>query len=360
MASFYNRLSYSLGNEDYRTEHLALQVSPEDRLLCITASGDRSLHLLLKECKEVVSVDANPSQTHLLNLKCAALKSLNYEDYLAFLGATESTERSPLYQQVIPHLSEEAQSFWHNNRTMIDKGVLYQGAIEKWCKVLARIISLLRGKRVEGLFQCETLEEQRIFNQETWNTYLWKKAFDFVLQPFFCRLFIKDPGLYAYLSPEIKAGTYIHKRLDHALNRTLAKKNLLISLVLRGKLDKAAFPPYLTRPGMELIKSRLDRLTLKTDNVLSFLEAEKDNSFDAYSLSDVSSYLSQTDFERLLRAILRTARPGARFCLRQFLSDHKFPDDLLVHFKRDTDLEKQLEEEDRCFVYRFITGTIIK
>jgi S-adenosylmethionine-diacylglycerol 3-amino-3-carboxypropyl transferase len=60
MANFYSRLSYSFGNEDWLTEHKALQIQPTDSVLCVTASGDRPLNLLTKELKALVAVDANP------------------------------------------------------------------------------------------------------------------------------------------------------------------------------------------------------------------------------------------------------------------------------------------------------------
>ncbi|HKZ00179.1 MAG TPA: DUF3419 family protein, partial [Rhabdochlamydiaceae bacterium] len=68
MANFYSRLSYSFGNEDWITELEALRIKPGDRVVCITASGDRPLHLLLADLGELVSVDANPFQNHLFEL----------------------------------------------------------------------------------------------------------------------------------------------------------------------------------------------------------------------------------------------------------------------------------------------------
>ena len=65
-------------------------------------------------------------------------------------------------------------------------------------------------------------------------------------------------------------------------------------------------------------------------------------------------------FHRLLRAVHRTAKPGARFSMRQFMSDHPIPEDLLNVFSRNTDLENSLEAEESCFVYRFMAGTVSK
>ncbi len=66
MANFFERLSYSFGNEDWLTEQRALQISPNDSVICITASGDRPLNLLTSDCKEILAIDANPIQNHLL------------------------------------------------------------------------------------------------------------------------------------------------------------------------------------------------------------------------------------------------------------------------------------------------------
>ena len=49
MTFFFSRLSYSFGNEDWRTEKRALGIRPHDQVLCITASGDRPLNLLARD-----------------------------------------------------------------------------------------------------------------------------------------------------------------------------------------------------------------------------------------------------------------------------------------------------------------------
>jgi len=60
----------------------------------------------------------------------------------------------------------------------------------------------------------------------------------------------------------------------------------------------------------------------------------------------------------LLAGLVRAAAPGARFCIREFLTAHRFPErpDLL----REPDLEEELRREDRAFAYRFIVGTVVK
>src|SRR5262245_40473083 len=102
MSNFFKRLSYSFGNEDWITEKEALKIQPQNRVLCITASGDRPLHLLLNECQEIVSLDANSTQNYLLDLKMQAIQHLDFEEYLAFLGVTPCSSRKETYKKLAP------------------------------------------------------------------------------------------------------------------------------------------------------------------------------------------------------------------------------------------------------------------
>lgn len=360
MSAFFSRLSYSFGNEDWRTEHEALKIQPQDRVVCITGSGDRPLHLLLSECKQVVSVDANPYQTHLLRLKAAAMQAFSIEEYQAFLGLADHPDRLSLFASLIPYLSLETMEFWKMRSRMIQKGIIYQGTTEKLCRILAKMMHLLRGKKIEKLFTFNDLEDQKKFVEEKWNTRTWKTAVNIALHPWLTRLFFKDPGLYAYLGDQIQPGEYILNRMNKCLNQHLAKHSLLISLPLRGFVADDALPPYLIKEGVEQIKPHLSFLQPKTENIIAYLESVPEASIDVFSLSDVASYVPADQFNRLQKAVFRAAAPKARFCMRQFMSNHLLLPELSEFFERDEELEHRLEQEDRCFVYRFMVGQIQK
>lgn len=360
MQRFFSRLSYSFGNEDWTTERRALQLKPQDRVVCITASGDRPLNLLLDDLHELVSVDANPSQNHLLHLKMAALSTFDYGVYLAFLGARPHTNRLSLLPLLLPEMPAQSAHFWSAHSAMIAKGVLYQGKVERFCALIAPLIAVLRGKKLDRLFAFNELEEQRRFVREEWDTAFWRGVLDVCLHPWITRLFVQDPGLYSHLGQGIKPSTYIQSRMTASLSRTLAKENLLISLALRGHVSAEAFSPYLKEKESATIKQRLSKILPVHADIHTFLEGAPVDHFDAFSLSDVASFISKEQFHKLLKEIIRTAKSGARFCIRQFLSDYHIPRELTPYFHRDTTLERGLEEEDSCFVYRYMTGNICK
>jgi S-adenosylmethionine-diacylglycerol 3-amino-3-carboxypropyl transferase len=359
MGNFFSRLSFSFGNEDWRTEAQALKVAPDSRVLCITASGDRSLNLLLDPCNTLVSLDANPVQNHLLTLKKVAMEHLSTSEYLAFLGATPSSTRLKILQLLIHEMDPAAANFWNAHKKMVEQGVLYQGKVERYVK-WAKVPFFFRRKEIRALFECDTLEAQRKLLRHHWSHGYWKTLFKWGLKPYISRLALQDPGLYDYVEKNVDPGVYMYERMIRCFDHCLARESALASLILLQTVGKEAFPPYLTPEGIRDIKPNLNRITTITQDAISYLEEVPDSSFDRFSLSDISSYLDRPNFERLLRAIYRAARPGARFCLRQLMTRYSIPADLSPHFVRDIELEEQLEAEDRAFVYQFTVGTILK
>jgi len=360
MANFFSRLSYSFGNEDWLTEQKALQIQPSDCVLCVTASGDRPLNLLTQELKEIVAVDANPLQNALFDLKRAALSKLTFPNYQAFLGVKPTQDRLQTYAQICQDLDPMTRAFWEILPKKIERGVLYEGAVEKLLRTASFFIRTFRGKKIEYLFSMNNIKEQRRYIEKNWNTYLWKKVFHILLHPFVTRNFIKDPGLYEYVDPSIHVGNQLYESIYQYLQKNLAKESVLLSLILTGKVDPGHFPPYLTEEGVEKIKKQIDKASFHTDDLVSYVAKAKKNSFDCFSVSDVASYMCKEQFDVMIEGIYRCAKPGARFCIRQFLSNHQIPHYLAAHFQRNDLLEKELQGEDRCFVYSFITGIIKK
>lgn len=360
MKDFYNRLSYSFGNEDWTTEQDALKLKPNDRVFCITASGDRPLHLLLTGCKEIVSIDANPVQDYLLQLKSAAMDRLTPEEFQAFIGTKPCCNRKEISRKLVNHISKEAGHYWKSQENMIEKGVLFSGHTEKWIKRVNWTLRMLRGKEINTLFSIKDLKEQKEFLKDKWNHKLWRAAMKLALNRFSSTVFFNDPGLYAYLDANMHPGVYIYEQMMCRLEHELARDNPFISFYLWGQVAPEAYPPYLQTDGIEKIKPHLSKIESHVGNAITYLEAAPHNSFDAFSLSDIASYMDQASFLRILKAMYLAAKPGARFCLRQFMSRYKIPEGLSPYFKRDHKLESDLSHRDKGFIYDFMAGTVLK
>lgn len=357
---FYNSLNYSFGNEDWNVEKDALQVEDGDKVLCVTASGDRPLHLLLTSCQKVISIDVNPSQTALLELKMATYNRFDYEKSLAFLGCNETSSRLNLYNEVKSDLSKSCRIYWDKNQTKIKKGVIYQGRTEKLCRISAKLMNLIRKEKNKKLFSFEEIEKQCVYIDNIWDSKGFRKFFEIFIHPFILKFLSNDPGITAYTDYTDTPGKYLYQKMLAYLHSHLGSKSALLQLIFTGDVKRESYPPYLTFDGYEIIRKRLDLLEFHTTNIVDYLHKKESNFFNVFSMSDIASYMPQSAFENLLQGMRNAAAPNARFCLRELFSKRCIPNELKYIFQRNMPLEQMLEREDSNFVYRFITGKIAK
>jgi S-adenosylmethionine-diacylglycerol 3-amino-3-carboxypropyl transferase len=357
---FYNRLNYSLGNEDWSVESQALKVNVGDYVICVTASGDRSLHLLMTDCAQVTSIDMNPIQSYLLELKMAAIALLDYEKYLAFLGCTSCDHRLDIFQGLKSHLSPEGRLYWNNHTKKLISGVVYQGMVERLTNIVAICFNFIKKKDIQTLLSFSDIQEQRLFVHRHWNSRWLKKTFKILLNPKLMKLILNDPGIISHVDPTIQPGEYIYERMIQYLNTNLARKSALIQLLFTGKVMPEAYFPYLTFEGHSKIAKNLNRLKFYTGNITETLKQSPENKIDCFSLSDIASYMPQPAFENLLTAMITAAKPNARFCLRKLMSEHYIPERFKSYLQQDSALEQKLEREESNFVYRFMVGEIYK
>lgn len=356
--SFFNALNYTSVNEDWRTERKALQIRHHDRILCVAGSGDRPLNLLVDAPASVVALDRNDAQLKLLRLKIAAMRTLPYEDYVGFLGLNDHRSRAETWTRVAHGLEESARAFWSEKLPALKKGILYQGRWERYYRRISRLVSSLRGRDIETLFELHDLETQRAFVQTRWDKKWWRTLFDIMCSPTFSRLFFRDPAFYRHVPRSLAVGAYLYQGLLDILRTYLARDNFMLALLFRGRLLASDLPPYLSRDSVDGIRERCDRISPLQSDLLEFLESCTPKSFTRFSLSDTPSFFDQRGFERLLDGVVRAATPGARICVRQFLTDHTIPERLRDTIHREPRLEEELRKSDRAFAYRFIVGEV--
>lgn len=355
---FMTTLNYASCNEDWRSEWDALTITPDDRILCITGSGDRPLNLLPQNPRKVIAMDLNPIQNDLLRLKMAAMRKLPYDEYASFLGLTDGRDRQGSWRKVQEGLPEECRKFWDGHTNVLEKGVIYRGRWENHLRKMALIANGMRRATIRRLFAFDDIKKQRRFVEKRWDRWWWKLTFEVLGSAAFSRIFFGDPGFYQYVDRGMNIGRYVFEGMKRYLCNHLARESFMLSLMFRSKLSEYDLPPYLDPGCVEGIIERMDRIEIRTGNLLELMETAKEKSFTKYSLSDVPSFLDQKGFERLLEGIVRSGAPGARFCIRQFLTDHVVPHRFEGILVREPDLENCLRNRDRSFAYRFIVGRV--
>lgn len=349
--AFLSTLNYSSCNEDWETERRALRIGPGDRILCVAGSGDRPLHLLLDAPAGIVAIDFNANQIRLLELKIAALTTFDYDEYVEFLGLHEPTRD---LDALAARLPAPLRDFW---RSFDGEPVLYSGRWERYYRALSRLSRMMRGRTIRDLLSIKDLDEQRAFVRDRWDRWWWRLTFDVLCSRGFSRLFLADPAFYANVDPHLGIGRYIYDGMLRVLDRRLARENFMLALVLAGRLSPHDLPPYLRAESFGPLRELAHRIETRAADLVGFLE-KTDERFTRFSFSDVPSYLRPAGFGRLLDGMVRSAAPGARFCIRQFLTGHRVPGRFDGILRREPELEEELRREDRAFAYRFIVGTI--
>ncbi len=354
---FFQTLNYASVNEDWRTEAEALRPGPEDAVLCVTGSGDRPLNLLALGPRRVVAIDVNAAQNHLLALKVAAMRRLEYDEFAAFVGLAPADPRwrRDVFLALAGDLDPEPQAFWAARPQMIEMGVIYQGRWERFYRRAAALARLVRPHAIPRLFELDDLEAQRRFLRENWDCPLWRLLFQAVCSPVVSRLVLRDPAYYA--DRAVPAGRWLYQRMMGLLEHCLARDSFMVSLVLRGRLSPFDLPPYLEPAGYRVIRARLNRLSAVTANLIAFTAGQA-GVFSRFSLSDVPSFLSACEFDDLLEWVARCAAPRARVVIRQFLTRYEVPQPLADAFGRDRDLERRLAAEDHAFAYDFLIAEL--
>lgn len=348
---------YSTCDEDSNSELRALDVTPEDRVVSVTGSGCRTLSLLTRNPRSVVSVDYSPGQNYLLDLKLAAIRSLEYDTLLAFFGVDACNQRWGIFQSIANQISPNARAYFERHKPAIEKGVLFSGRHERfYVRVVAPMMHVLFGRDLDQIFRCHSLEEQRRIYQEKLNGRLWR----FLLRNGFSestlRLILNDNKYHIEIHvPSV--GGYVLERVHHTFLNHLAKDNHWLTFMLKARyLHRRALPHFLLEENCKAIRRASTEVNLVTDNLINYLKTLPSGSVDKFSLSDVTSCIDRTEYEALLDEVARTGRPGARLCYRNFLAKHCINSED-HRMSRDEAISSALDQNDLAFVYTFEVAT---
>jgi S-adenosylmethionine-diacylglycerol 3-amino-3-carboxypropyl transferase len=346
---------YTACDEDSWSELWGLDIQPDDTVLSVTGSGCRTLNLLLDAPRRLVSVDSNPLQNMVLELKAAAIRRLDHAGFLEFLGVRPSEQRTAVYNRLRQDLHPATRSFWDQNASAIRAGILFSGAHERYYrKVLTPALGGLWRDTIARLFSFTDLAAQREFYESEWNGRVWRWGMRAVCRPWLFKMSLGDPSYFLHVELDQPVGDYLLDRFEHILTSRLARENHFLALLLLGRYhDEEAVPPYLHADHFETVKANLPALEIVTAPLDRFLATVPPAAFDKFSLSDISGWTSREEFAEILRAVVRCSRPGARLCYRNFLTKRGLPADLSPTTVPRPDIAEALTNRDLAFVCTF-------
>ncbi len=332
--------------EDPETLRGALAPSVDSRILSIAAAGDNSFALLLQGAGRVVSIDASPAQCALVELKRAAIRTLDHDELLRFVGVAPANDRRHVYSRVRVELPDDARMFWDAQPELLGAGIIHIGKLEHmWQLFHGRALPLIHGRRtVRAAFDARTSLARERFWHERWNNRRWRLAL---------RLFASERAN-ARLWADRAWNAFVE--LDPSTNPFLQYS------MLGRFLDLPTGHPWLAPDNHELLRSRLDDLDVVCSELETFLHACEQSTFTGFNLGDVFEWMSDEEHEQAYRSIVDAAAPGAKLAYWSNLVARSAPASLLENGVVSTDpaLARRLHDADRSFLYRdFFVDTVL-
>jgi S-adenosylmethionine-diacylglycerol 3-amino-3-carboxypropyl transferase len=348
----FQRILFAQCWEDPRLDREALRVRPGEVVLSVTSGGCNTLSLALESPARIVSVDLNPAQTWLLELKAVGAQSLIHGEYLALLGVVDSKRRRDLYRLCRSRLSAPARLFWDAHEREIQKGLLRAGRYERYLERFRRLLLVLQGrKRMERWFELDTREERETFYREEWDTPLWRLFFRVFFSRFVLGRAGLDPAFFNYVEGIRDFGEHFRALARHVLVDLSPRDNYFLAQILLGRYRPDSLPPYLQARNFPKLQRGVPRIEPVTGELGQVLGSLPDGSVDAFNLSNIFEWVSPEVMEQMMREIHRVARPGARLCYRNLLVRRRHPPALDLQFASEDERATRLLARDRSFVY---------
>ncbi|MEI8194946.1 MAG: DUF3419 family protein [Phycisphaerae bacterium] len=348
----FSLIRYAQCWEDADVLLAGLDIQPGDVCLAIASAGDNALAMLTRHPNRVIAVDLSPAQLACLELRIAAYRQLTHAQLLELLGSTEapSSHRLDLYRRCRSELPPAARTFWDERPELLAAGAGSAGKFEHYFALFRRrILPLIHSRKTAlRLFAGGPLETRRAFYQQTWDTLRWRLLFKiFFSRPVMGRCG-RDPAFFKYVQGSVSHR--ILQRARHALCELDPAANPYLQWIITGR-HLTALPLALRPEHFPTIRANLDRLERRCGSLEETLEQLGPRAIQRFNLSDIFEYMSEANYQALLKRICATATPGARLAYWNMLAPRSRPEALADRLHPLSDLAQTLHLQDKAFFY---------
>lgn len=322
-----SQLIYNACWEDPRIDRQLLQLDANSRVVMITSAGCNALDYLLDGPAEIHTVDVNPRQNALLELKMALIRRGNYDDFFQMFGHGQHRDFRRVLTEVEADLSPFAREFWRKKIVFFSpkrrRSFYYHGASGIVAWLFTRYLYLHRRTlkpKLLRLLESTNLEDQRFIYRDL-EPDLWKGiTLWFVKQPILLSMLGVPRPQIRLIVDQFPGGVagFIQHKIQRVISEILLQDNYFWRVYLTGSYSPDCCPNYLKRESFEILKSRLNVIQHHTGTLSDLLDGSQKR-FTHFVLLDHQDWLSHhapNDLEREWRLILDRAEPGSRVLMR--------------------------------------------
>jgi S-adenosylmethionine-diacylglycerol 3-amino-3-carboxypropyl transferase len=325
-----NNLVYNTCWEDPRLDRQALQIGPDDTIMVITSAGCNVLDYVLQQPEHIFAVDMNPRQNALLELKIAGIRNLDHAIFWDLFGEGRLENYDQVYHLHLRHaLSPSARLYWdkhikwfsgHGKRpSFYFRGT--SGTLAWFLNVYINRVARVRDG-IEDLLNARSLEEQRAIYDARLARFLKKGFLRWAINRDATLSFLGVPRAQRFQIERTYPGgivRYIAERIETVFTRLPLQDNYFWRVYLNGRYEPDCCPEYLKPDNFAQLKEGLvDRVTIRTSSILSFLNQHRDR-ITRFVLLDHMDWLSTIHhpiLQQQWQALLEKAAPGARILWR--------------------------------------------
>ncbi|MBN2893310.1 MAG: DUF3419 family protein [Bacteroidales bacterium] len=345
-----NSIRYSQCWEDSDIVLNALEIQPFDVVLSIASGGENVFSLMTKTENTVHAIDYNRLQIFIAELKFTALKNLEFDEYLKFVGVRKNKNRVKIFNKLVPKLEENCRNYFKKNTKLINKGIIHIGKFEKYLRIFSKtILPLFVSKsKIKKAISTENQEFRHNTFQKIWNNWRWRLFGEF----FFGKSVMQKMGRHKVMfqyNDKQKTGSIYLDRAENFLKNGAIHENHYLDYILTGNFHKNLHY-YLKEEKFNDLKIK-NNLELSNSDILSFLKSKKDNSINKFNLSDIFESMNIKETNIIFNEILRTSTNNARIIFWNNLVERDIPNNIEENFIRDFELEQKLSPTEKVFFY---------
>jgi S-adenosylmethionine-diacylglycerol 3-amino-3-carboxypropyl transferase len=326
LSQYFQGLNYSLANEDTWIEH---RLAPEgtQSIFSVCGSGSRVIPLLAKKPEQLHIVDLSETQLALFRLRHAAIRYLEYEEFLFLLGykrVLASTTRVSLLSRL--NLSQNDLELWKKNEIFwSEQGFIYLGKWERHFMKIGRLFQKLTFKDLRPLFEARNLDEQRSILNKHWKPEFFRIYCKVVMNEWVAnRLLYK--GSYAggkgKKTMQETAAEFVFREINDLFQNTWLRGNYFLNMIFLNEVSAPeSFPAECDQAIFQQVKKAETKVSFHQQNLLELLLKHP---HDFYSLSDTFSYMQDAEVMDFLSKLPEDIKPSTKIVIRTFMRKPTF------------------------------------
>ncbi|MEW4488793.1 BtaA family protein [Thalassoglobus sp. JC818] len=380
-------LVYNQCWEDPRLDREALQFNADDEVVVITSAGCNALDYALAGVNHVHAVDMNFRQNALLQLKQAAIKNLEFDQFFDLFGHGRIANWDEIYtKQLRSELPEQSQKFWDRHGNFFTgsrrrPSFYFRGTSGLFAWIVKGYVGRNAKLRdaVNKLMAAKTLEEQQeIFYEDNLKETLFRPMIRWLLGRDTTMAMLGVPrSQRQQLDQEYPGGIaqFIVDRIETVFAKLPLQDNYFWRVYLTGEYTRDCCPEYLKKENFESLKQGIvEKVSTHTNSLLGFLEGHS-KPVTKFILLDHMDWLYHNRKDILAeewQAIVSRAGEGAKVIWRSASLNVDFVDPIEVEvdgttrklgdlLKYDRPLAERLHPLDRVNTYgSFYIADLVK